>query len=62
MPFDQQVGDEAGVERSGADGDEVGAVDGVEGLRQGSGLGRLEHELDDAAFAGGDAGFALGRS
>jgi len=46
------------VERSGAEGDEVGVGDGVEGGGEGFGAGRQEHQLDDAVGAGGDAGFA----
>ena len=34
--LDEQIGDERGVERAGADGDEVGALDGVQGLGQGA--------------------------
>ena len=45
---DEQVGDERGVEGAGAEGDEVGVGDGVEGFGQGLGGGGLEHELDDA--------------
>ena len=55
---DEQIGDERGVEGAGADGDEVGALDGVEGFGQRGGVGRVERELDDAAVAGGDVGFA----
>ncbi len=57
-PVDQQIGDERGVERAGPDGDQVGALDGFEGLRQGRGIGRIEHEARRCALAGGDVGFA----
>ena len=56
--LDEQVGDERSVEGAGADGDEVGAIDGFEGLRHGRGIGRIEHQFGDALFAGGDVGFA----
>jgi hypothetical protein len=57
-PFDEKFRNDAGVERAGADGDEVGGGDGVEGLRRRRRIGRVEHELDDALAAGGDVGFA----
>src|SRR3984893_997008 len=44
---DEQVGDQRGVERAGAEGDEVGVGDGFEGLGQGMSGGRVEHQLDD---------------
>ena len=56
---DEQVGDQRGVERTGAEGDEVGVGDGFEGGGEGFGVGGDEHELDDAVWAGGDAGFAV---
>ena len=56
--LDEQVGDERRVEGAGSDGDEVGAFDGVEGLGQGGGIGRIDHEFSDTLFAGGDIGFA----
>src|SRR5579885_3452845 len=52
------VGDEAGEERAGADGDDVGAGDGLEGLRKGVDVGGDEEEFADAPFAGSDLGFA----
>ena len=57
--LDEQVGDERGVEGAGAESDEVGGGDGVEGLWEGRGVGGVKHELVDAAGAGGDAGFAV---
>ena len=56
--IDEEVGDEGGVEGAGADGDEVGPGDGFEGLGGGLGVWGIEYELDDAALAGADAGFA----
>jgi hypothetical protein len=56
---DQEVGDERGVERAGAEGDEIGLSDGVEGFGQREGVGGREHELDDGLFAGCDAGLAM---
>ena len=56
---DQEVGDERGVEGAGAEGDEVGGGDGVEGLGERRGVGGGEHELGDGAVGGGDAGFAV---
>ena len=56
---DEQVGDERGVERAGAEGDEVGVGDGFEGFGEGLGVGGVEHEFDDAVRAGGDVGFAV---
>ncbi len=57
--MDEEVGDEGGVEGAGAEGDEVGFGDGVEGLGEGFGGGGVEHKLDDAFFAGSDAGLAF---
>ncbi len=48
---DEQVGDERGVERAGAEGDEVGVGDGLERFGQRIGVGGLEHQLDDAFAA-----------
>ena len=56
---DEEIGDERGVEGAGAEGDEVGLGDGLEGFREGVGRDWLEHELDDALAAGGDIGFAV---
>lgn len=56
--IDEEVGDERGIEGAGADGDEVGAGDGFEGLGSGLGVWGIEDELDDAALAGAYAGFA----
>jgi hypothetical protein len=56
---DEQVGDERGVERAGAEGDEVSVGDGFEGLRERVRGGGLEHQLDDALAGGGDVGLAL---
>ena len=47
---DEQVGDERGVERAGAEGDEVGGGDGVEGFGERGGVGGGEHELEDGAL------------
>ena len=58
MPSHQQIGDERGVKRAGTDGDEVGALDGFQRLRQRRGVGWIEHQLGDAPAAGGDVGFA----
>ena len=56
---DEEVGDERGVEGAGAEGDEVGLGDGFEGAGEGFGVGRMEHELGDAAVGPGDVGFAV---
>ena len=56
---DEHVGDQRGVERTGAESDEVGVGDGFEGGGEGLGVGGDELELDDAACAGGDVGFAV---
>src|SRR5580700_11318888 len=56
--MDQQVGDEAGKERSGTDGDEVGLGDGFERLGQRLNVWRHEKELANFTLAGGDASFA----
>ena len=58
MPLTSRLVMMRGVERAGADGDEVGGGDGGKGFRRGRRVGRLEHELDDALAAGGDVGFA----
>jgi len=55
----EQVSDQRGVERAGAEGDEVCVGDGIEGCGEGFGVGGCEHEFDDAVGAGGDAGFAV---
>ena len=55
---DQEIGDDAGVERARADGDEVGGGDGVQRFRRRRRIGGVEHQLDDALAAGGDFGFA----
>jgi hypothetical protein len=55
---DENVGDQAGEERARTDGDEVGTPDGFQGLGERIGVGGLEVEGHDAAFAGGDVGFA----
>ena len=55
---DEEIGDDAGVERAGADGDEVGGGDGGEGFGRRGRMGRVEGELDDALAAGGDPGLA----
>ncbi len=57
---DQQVGDQRRVERAGAEGDEIGVGDGVESAGEGFAAGRLQHKLQDAVRAGGDAGLARG--
>ena len=51
---DQQVGNEAGEERTGADGDQVGAGHRFQSLGQRLDVGRIEKQLLDAAAAGGD--------
>ena len=56
---DEEVGDERGIERAGAEGDEVGGGDGFEGFGEGRGVGGREHELGDGTLGGGDAGFAV---
>ena len=56
--LDEQVGDQGCVERAGADGDEVGALNGFERLGHGGGVGRIDHEFGDAVLAGGDVGFS----
>ena len=56
---DEQVGDQRGVERAWAEGDEVGVGDGFEGGGKGFDIGGREHEFDDAVGAGGDAGLAV---
>ena len=57
--IDEEIGDERGVEGAGADGDEVGALDGFAGFQaSGAGSGGIEGEFDNAAVAGGDVGFA----
>ena len=55
----EQVGDERGVEGAGAEGDEVSGGDGGDGFGERRRIGGVEHELVDAARAGGDAGFAV---
>jgi len=55
----QKISDQRGVERAGADSDEIGVGDGLEGCGEGLCVGRRKHELDDAMGAGGDAGFAM---
>lgn len=55
--FDEQIGDERGVKRAGADGDEVSGFDGAEGFGHCGGVGRVEPELGDALMTGGDIGF-----
>ncbi len=56
---DEQVGDERGVEGAWAEGDEVCVGDGVEGCREGFGVGGFEDEFEDAVRAGGDAGLSV---
>lgn len=55
---DEEVGDERGVERTGAEGDEVGVGDGGERFGQGLGACGVEHELVNAEVAFGDVGLA----
>ena len=50
---DKEVGNERGVERAGAEGDEVGGGDGVEGLREWAGVGGGEHEFGALAVVQG---------
>src|SRR5216683_6731543 len=57
---DQEIGEDAGVERAGSEEDEVGVLDGFDGFgeRADAARGKLEF-LDWRAAAGGDAGFAV---
>jgi hypothetical protein len=55
--IDQKIGDERGVERARAHGDEVGAGDRVQRFFKRSGIRRIKRELDNTAAAGGDVGF-----
>ena len=54
----QEIGDEAGEKRTRADGDQVGASHGLQGLGQGLDIRRIQKKLLDAAATGGDFGFA----
>src|ERR1035441_906143 len=56
--FDQEIGDEGSVERARSNGDEVGAFNGLQRLRERSGVRGVEGEFHNAAMAGGDVGFA----
>ena len=58
-PADEEVGDERGVERTGAEGDEFGGGDGVEGFGERGSVGGGKYELGDGAVRGGDVGFAV---
>src|SRR6266478_4296860 len=57
---DQQIRQNAGVERTGTEEDQVGLLDGIDGHRERThaARGKLEF-LDWRAAAGGDAGFAV---
>jgi len=56
---DEHVGDQRGVEGAWAKGDEIGVGDGLERFGERGGVGGGEHELDNAAAGGGDAGFSV---
>ncbi len=56
--MNQKVSDDAGEEGARANGDEVGAGDGLEGLRRRGRIRRFERELDNALAAGCDFGLA----
>lgn len=56
---DQHVGNQRGVEGAGAQGDEVSVGNGFERFGERGGVGGGEHELDNAAAGGGDAGFSV---
>ncbi len=55
----QQVGKDAGVERAGAEQNQIGFVDGFEGLGKRACGAREERELLDGLAAGGDAGLTV---
>src|SRR5271154_5042477 len=54
----QQVGDEAGKQRSWTDADDIGAGNGVESLRKRLDIGWNEEKFLDANFAGRDFSFS----
>jgi len=55
----EEIGDQRGVERAGAEGDEIGVGDGFESFGKRLGIGGREHEFGDGFFRGCDAGFAV---
>src|SRR5438552_1697937 len=54
----QKVRNQAGEERPWADGDEIGAGDSFERLRQRLDIGWIQEKFFDPALTGGDLGFA----
>ena len=54
----QQIGNQAGEERSGADGDQVSIGNRFQRLRHRAYVGRNEKQFADASFAGGDFSFS----
>ena len=56
---DQEIRKDAGVERTGTEEDQVGLLDGFDGLGERPHTARRELEFLDWRAAGGDAGFAV---
>lgn len=56
---DQQIGNDAGVERTGAHEDEVGVFDGFDGGGERAHAAGIEREFSNGEFAAGDARFAM---
>jgi len=56
---DQQIRQNAGVKRAGAEKNEVGLLDGVNGAREGAHTAGRKAELPDGIVAGGNARFAV---
>ncbi len=54
-----EIGQDAGVERAGAEKNQIGLLDGFERLGKRAGGTRREREFFDGLAAGGDAGFAV---
>jgi len=57
--WNQEVGEDAGVEGTGPEKDEVRMLDGFDDSRKRTDTGRRELELFDGRAAGGDARFAV---
>jgi hypothetical protein len=56
---DEEIGNDAGVERARAEKDQIGFLDGFEGFGKRANITGRERELADGNAAGGDAGFAV---